>query len=412
MSSVNVGHRRQGYDRTSDRALIALTRAGDQEAYSELWSRHRSAATGAARLATDSIDPDDLVSEAYTVILAAIHQGGGPTGDGFRPYLCATVRNLARRWGAGRREYAVEELPEDPGEDEVLEGQLGSLDDRLVRDAFGELPRRWQEILWFTEVEGLELAAVGRQLGLKPNAVAALAFRAREGLRKAWLQAHVADTLRGGECGWVLARIGEHSRDGLRQRAGARVDEHLAACRSCRDIALEVGQVNRRLARVLLPLLAGGGAATAWLAAPATPAAATAVGMAIAAIAIAVGVGVGVIVPAAPSAEAADPLPPAPLVLVGGVDPASAWSPELVPDADLPLAPRPADAIERIGPIVADVLPQAILSFELEISLDPGTPTVSITAEVPVIGEVDVELGIAVEPVAHLDLRTHLDRFR
>ena len=414
MSSVSVGTGRQGYDETSDRALIAMTRDGDAGAYSELWIRHRLAAVGAARLASRSIDADDLVSEAYTVILAALRDGRGPVGDGFRPYLCATVRNLARRWGGRRRELAVEELPEDPRHDAVLDAQLGSLDERLVREAFGGLPRRWQEVLWHTEVEGVGVAELARHLGLRPGAAAALAFRAREGLRKAWLQAHVADTLRTGECGWVLERIGEHSRDSLRKRAAARVDAHLASCRSCRDVALEVGQVSRHLARILLPLLAGGGGALGWLAAPAAPVAASAIGVAVAAAAITAAAGFGVVVQGPPA-----PLGPIERVESSDAHVAPVWTPRIAPDPALPVVDGPAGtavassaALGRAAlPVVADVVdevrapvPELLPEIELEIELDRGGADVRIAADVPIVGDLSAGLGVGPDRLLHLDL--------
>ncbi len=278
MSSATIGIRSRRHDDASDRALVALTRDGDDAAYAELWARHRGAAIAAARRITSTIDAEDLVSEAYAGILATIRRGGGPVGDEFRPYLCATVRNLARRWGSRRREIAVDELPEDIGDDVVVEDQLGSLDQQLVREAFLSLPDRWREVLWHLEVEELPPETVARRLGLTRNATAVLAFRAREGLRRNWLQAHVAAALGEGECAWVRRRLGEHSRDGLGKRAAGRVDAHLAQCRPCRDIALEVGQANRHLARMLVPALLGAAPVGAWLAAPTTPAVAAALG--------------------------------------------------------------------------------------------------------------------------------------
>lgn len=398
MSSVSIGSGRSRYEDEPDRALIAMSRSGDPGAFSTLWRRHRLAAFGAARRASQTVDADDLVSEAYAVILAALRRGGGPTGDGFRPYLCATVRNLARRWGSGRRELTVEEVPEDADADEVLDGQLDALDERLVREAFLGLPGRWQRVLWYAEVEGLRPVDVARRLDITPNAAAVLAFRAREGLRRAWLQAHVAGTSPAGECRWVLERIGEHSRDGLRKRAAARVDAHLAACRSCRDIALEVGQVNARLARILLPLLAGGGTAAAWLAAPAAPVAAAVI--AAAALTIAVGAGAASLpTPLEPS----DPRPPVeqsePLTGLEPIVPA-----RLVEPQNLPGQPTPSAAVEPGGPLVEwdappvevplPALELGLPPADLGISVEPGPDAVSIVLQVPLVGghEITVEL--------------------
>ena len=49
--------------------------------------------------------------------------------------------------------------------------------------AYKRLPPRWQTVLWYTEIEGLELAEAAVMMGMSTNSVAALAYRAREGLR-------------------------------------------------------------------------------------------------------------------------------------------------------------------------------------------------------------------------------------
>jgi len=337
----------------SDRELMDRARVGDDTAVAELWSRHRDAAVRAARAFTD-LDPEDLVSDAYATILAGFRRGGGPAGEAFRPYLYTVVRNLARRRGAARREVAVEELPELDDGDVVAEQQLGSLDQRMIRTAFASLPKRWQEVLWYTEVERLSPREIAPILGVGANATAALAYRAREALRQAWLQEHIAAAQHEDECGWVLGHLGEHSRDGLGRRAGDRADAHLATCRSCRDAAMELRQVNRQLASVLLPTVLGGGAALAWWqfapVAPAAAAAAAGAGLGaatlggLAAVAATVGLlgGLG-LGPTVPPAAANAPAGPA----ASADAPAAAPPlPGLVPfvPAEPPASATPADA--------------------------------------------------------------------
>lgn len=50
----------------------------------------------------------------------------------------------------------------------------------------GGLPERWRNALWYSEVEQLTSSEVAGVLGISPNAAAALTYRAREGLRRAW----------------------------------------------------------------------------------------------------------------------------------------------------------------------------------------------------------------------------------
>ena len=90
-------------------------------------------------------------------------------------------------------------------------------------------------------------------LGLTANGVAALSSRAREGLRKAWLQAHISDTESLGECGWVLGRLGDYTRNGLTERDHRRVAAHLEGCAKCSLLSQEVDEIGSQLAMVLLP---------------------------------------------------------------------------------------------------------------------------------------------------------------
>lgn len=264
----------------SDETLIQQTRAGDQRAFAELWRRHFRSGARVARQFTSSIDADDLVSEAYTRIYQRVLAGGGPTGA-FRPYLYTTIRNLASTWGAAARDVQVDDIAdfEDPSTAE--DPAAIALDKTLTARAFRSLPERWQSVLWYTEVEGMDPHEVAPLLGLTANGVAALSYRAREGLRKAWLQAHINDATASGECRWTISRIGEYTRHGLGSRDSERIAFHLATCAKCAIVSEEVDEVGSRLAMVMIPLLLGGVVGGAVLAT-----AGTAAGSAMAATAI------------------------------------------------------------------------------------------------------------------------------
>jgi RNA polymerase sigma factor (sigma-70 family) len=241
---------------TSDAELVARARLGDTSAFGELWRRHYRPAVRVARQFT-SIDADDLVSEAYTRIYQRVLAGGGPTGA-FRPYLYTTIRNLASSWGAASRDIQVDMI--EDFEDERIPGDpaADALDRTLTAQAFRGLPDRWQTVLWYTEVEGMDPHEVAPLMGLTANGVAALSYRAREGLRKAWLQAHITDATASGECQWTMGRLGEHARDGLSNRDKQRLEAHLATCSKCQIVSEEVEEVGSHLAMVMLPLLLGG----------------------------------------------------------------------------------------------------------------------------------------------------------
>ncbi|HEY4153300.1 MAG TPA: sigma-70 family RNA polymerase sigma factor, partial [Pseudolysinimonas sp.] len=234
----------------------------------------RSAAR-VARQFTSSIDADDLVSEAYARIFQRVLAGGGPTGA-FRPYLYTTIRNLASSWGAASHDVQVDVIEEF--EDERIPDDPGSwaLDRTLTATAFRSLPDRWQTVLWYTEVEGMDPHEVAPLMGLTANGVAALSYRAREGLRAAWLQAHISNAGTSAECQWTMARLGDRARNGLTPREKDRVELHLLDCTKCMVISEEVDEVGSHLAMVMVPLLLGGVVGGALLASLAHPAAAMA----------------------------------------------------------------------------------------------------------------------------------------
>ncbi|GAB2513782.1 hypothetical protein GCM10027064_09500 [Microbacterium petrolearium] len=250
---------------TADADLVLRSRSGDADAFGELWRRHYGSAIVAARSISPSLDADDLVQEAYAKIFQAIRRGGGPTGS-FRAYLFTAIRNTAAAWGGARRETAVDEMDEveDPATSE--DAVDAALDRSLTTSAFRSLPSRWQEVLWYTEVEQMKPAAVSQLLGMKPAAVSQLAFRAREGLREAWIQAHIAAVGDDSDCRWTIERLGAHARGNLGTRDGGKVDRHVADCARCTIVAAEAHDVGSRLVLVLLPLAVGVTGAAGYLA--------------------------------------------------------------------------------------------------------------------------------------------------
>lgn len=241
---------------SSDADLIASVRAGDSRAFDVLYRRHVDSARRMARaLARDAADVDDLVAEAFARLLAVMSSGGGPDAA-FRPYLLTTIRNLF--YERVRQERRVQ-VTDDPSPDPVpfVDTALQRQELAFVAQAFAKLPERWQAVLWHTEVERERPATVAPLLGLSPNGVAALAYRAREGLRQQYLQEHLtADP--DDDCRWTTERLGAYVRDGLARREHAKVDEHLSACRRCHVLFIELGEVSSGMREILAAALLSG----------------------------------------------------------------------------------------------------------------------------------------------------------
>jgi RNA polymerase sigma factor (sigma-70 family) len=185
----------------SDADLITSVRSGEVGAYGTLYKRHVTAAhTLARKLSRSALEGDDLVSEAFTRVLDMLRADRGPD-SAFRAYLLTALRNVAYNKSLRDRKVDlagdvtevggldIEKITE-PFRDAALDG----LERSMAARAFANLPERWQAVLWHTEIRGRRPVEVAPLLGLTANSVAALAYRAREGLRQAYLQAHLAET--------------------------------------------------------------------------------------------------------------------------------------------------------------------------------------------------------------------------
>lgn len=219
-----------------------------------LYRRHREAALAyAQRCCRDPHDAEDLVSEAFVRTFQAVRSGAGPRGA-WRPYLLTVVRHTAIEWGAGdRRALLTADFAswwQQAAGGDPQQRLLAREDRQLLVRSFNTLPERWRAVLWHTLVENDSPAEVAALLGLTPSGVTSLAFRAREGLREAYLHAHVE---RAGDdrCRHFSGMIGAAIRRGGAVR-GRELARHLAGCGSCARAYRELVAVNATL-RVAVP---------------------------------------------------------------------------------------------------------------------------------------------------------------
>ncbi|MEU3610475.1 NPCBM/NEW2 domain-containing protein, partial [Streptomyces sp. NPDC035033] len=181
----------------------------------------------------------------------------------------ATVRRVGASWAkTQKREHLVEDFAvfaADAARSSEVSDQdtmdLGAevramqeAEQSLAMQAFRSLPERWQAVLWHTTVEEESPSEVAPLFGLTANATAVLASRAREGLKQAYLQAHVSQSLTtGGDCARYADRLGAYARGGLRMRAERGLRKHLEECAQCRLAAGELAHVNAGIP-ALLPI--------------------------------------------------------------------------------------------------------------------------------------------------------------
>ncbi|MCY0952024.1 RNA polymerase sigma factor [Streptomyces sp. H27-S2] len=237
----------------SDAELTLLLRRGygageaDPAVCALLYRRHRRAALAYARTCCRSPqDAEDLVSEAFLRTFQAVRAGAGPRGP-WRSYLLSVVRHTAIQWrdGAGRTlltsDFDTWRQPGPIGGDPQQQWVAGE-DRRLVARSFAGLPERWRLVLWHTLVEEGSPHKVAALLGITPSAVTSLAFRAREGLREAYLRAHV-EAAADGRCRHYAGLLGPAVRRGG-TRLSRELARHLAECGSCARAYTELLDLN------------------------------------------------------------------------------------------------------------------------------------------------------------------------
>ncbi|MER6463651.1 sigma-70 family RNA polymerase sigma factor [Streptomyces sp. NPDC048409] len=377
----------------ADAQLIEWMRGGDDSAYEELYRRHADAVRRYARTCCrDGHTADDLTAEVFARMLQAVRGGSGPE-YAVRAYLLTSVRRVAAQWTkSARREQLVDDFAvfaaesargSDVSDADTLDlgadvRAMHEAERSLAMQAFRSLPERWQAVLWHTEVEDESPSEVATLFGLDANGTRVLASRAREGLKQAYLQAHVsASLIDDEECARYADQLGGYARRKLRIRAERGLRKHLEECAKCRLAAAQIEEVAAGIPAVVpvavigwfgaagyakaLGIIAGGagvGAAGAAAAAGGSSGGAGGGGGAVASeglgAPVKAGIAAGVVAVAAaalalalvndghPAKEAARPAPTTPVVEPGTPTPAPA-PPKRAPHPEpVVLAPAPA----------------------------------------------------------------------
>ena len=165
---------------TTDGALVARCRAGDDDAWRELverFSRYVYAiAVQGFRLGQQ--DAEDVFQDVFARVYERL--GSLRDDDAVRPWIAQLTRRLCvDKLRAGSREEPTEEV--EPAADEDA---LGRIDDALdVHEAMGDLPENCRDILdrFFARDESYR--TIGDTLGLPAGTIASRISRCLDKLR-------------------------------------------------------------------------------------------------------------------------------------------------------------------------------------------------------------------------------------
>ncbi|WP_290051458.1 sigma-70 family RNA polymerase sigma factor [Amycolatopsis solani] len=228
---------------SDEQALLQRLRNGEDAAFGELFELHAAAVRRLAQsLAADRSEAEDITAETFFRVLQALRRGAGPR-DYVRAYLLTVARRVSWEWHGARRDVPVsdDELTFRAGAG--ADTHARTAEHTLITTAFTSLPERWRTVLWQTEVEGEQPAMVAPHFGLSANATAALARRARQGLRAAYLQAHLSVNRGPDSCRAVVEKLGGFTAGSVTGAEAERIKAHLHGCASCRATQDELRDV-------------------------------------------------------------------------------------------------------------------------------------------------------------------------
>ncbi len=174
-------------DRT-DAELLEATLRGDENAFLEIYRRHRERVYRFAYRMTGSPETAHDVTHSCFVSLLEAPGRYDRRQAALSTYLCTAARNQSLRHASRSwRERADGCAPDlrPSGSPDPLELLLEDERGRVVRDALGRLAPLHREVLILAEYEELDLATIAEIVGAPVGAVKVRLHRARRRLRSA-----------------------------------------------------------------------------------------------------------------------------------------------------------------------------------------------------------------------------------
>ncbi|WP_328439792.1 RNA polymerase sigma factor [Streptomyces sp. NBC_00444] len=165
-------------------------RAGDREAFAELYDQHaRAVYNHALRLTGDWSEAEEAMSETF---LAAwrTRETVDPEGGSLKPWLLGIATHKARNANRGlrRRLAFLARSPAPPPVEDFADETAGRIDDArrlaVVHRALSQLRRQDREVLALCVASGLDYQQAAQALGVPVGTVRSRLSRARARLAK------------------------------------------------------------------------------------------------------------------------------------------------------------------------------------------------------------------------------------
>jgi RNA polymerase sigma factor (sigma-70 family) len=223
----------------SDDQLVALFRAGSDEAFGVIHDRYRARLFAYSRqmLGGSRSDAEDALQDVFLRAYSALRVDERPVVLKAWLYRVAHNRCMDHLRRPVPPAADVFEVSRSPLPDPLAEAERRDDLRRLVSDMQG-LPEQQRSALLMREMEGLSYAELATALDTTVPAVKSLLVRARIGLVEAAEARNVA-------CADIRRDLASSSGRGV--RASARARRHMRECRGCDDYRTQLRAVQRGL---------------------------------------------------------------------------------------------------------------------------------------------------------------------
>jgi RNA polymerase sigma-70 factor (ECF subfamily) len=174
-------------DRPADAELVARCRAGDLDAFHDIYQRHATRLYNVAwRMSGSPADAEELVQEIFLLAYRKLDTFKGESALGTWLYRLAINLCLDRlRSKQGRRDQVTEPLDGGEGRtaDDAVTAPLDVVSRIDLERAIERLPDRYRAAFLLHDVEGLDHREVGNVLGIAEGTSKSLVHKARYQLR-------------------------------------------------------------------------------------------------------------------------------------------------------------------------------------------------------------------------------------
>ena len=160
---------------SAEARLVARVRAGDREAFGDLYSRYAAMVHGILLAKVPRPEVDDLAQDVF--LSAYKNLGGLRNSNAFGPWLAMITRNRAMEFY--RRQRKTEELP-----DEIPVRASKQAEASEVLAIIRTLPDAYKETLVLRLVEGMTGPEIAERTGLKADSVRVNLHRGMKLLRE------------------------------------------------------------------------------------------------------------------------------------------------------------------------------------------------------------------------------------